>query len=79
MTGRMLLINVGPERNTTILMFSLSAHPYNTDDRPLWSGLLSSTARASAICENRGHCLTATKTHTPSKSVDTLSLTRVAA
>ena len=28
-----------------------------TDDPPLWSGLLTPTARAAALRENRGHCL----------------------
>ena len=29
-----------------------------TEGPPLWSGLLSSPARATALCEYRGHCLT---------------------
>ena len=36
-------------------VFPVSA-TFNTDDPPLWSGLLSPSARAAALRENRGHC-----------------------
>ena len=36
--------------------FTVSAS-FKTDDLPLWSGLLSPSARAAALQENRGHCL----------------------
>ena len=49
---------------------------FKTDDPPLWSGLLSPSARADALRENRGLCLAATKTTTPSSIVGILSLMR---
>ena len=36
--------------------FPVSAS-FKTDDPPLWSGLLTPSARAAALRENRGHCL----------------------
>ena len=36
--------------------FAVSAS-FKTDDPPLWSGLLTPSARAAALRENRGHCL----------------------
>ena len=37
-------------------VFAVSAS-FKTDDPPLWSGLLSPSARAGALRDNRGHCL----------------------
>ena len=37
-------------------VFAVSAS-FKTDDPPLWSGLLTSSARAEAIRENRAHCI----------------------
>ena len=37
-------------------VFAVSAS-FKNNDPPLWSGLLSPSARAAAIRENRGHCL----------------------
>ena len=44
-------------------VFAVSAS-FKTDDPPLWSGLLSPSARAAALRANLGDCLTATKTPT---------------
>ena len=52
---------------------------FETDDHPLWSALLSPSARAAALRENRGHCLNCHEdTHTISETADTPLLTRVA-
>ena len=57
----------GPWLDHTSNFWSLEEHHYaeifgvcasfKTNDPPLWSGLLSPSARAAALRENRGHCL----------------------
>ena len=44
------------EENHYAEVFAVSAS-FKTDDPPLWSGLLSPSARAAALREKRGHCL----------------------
>ena len=51
------LPSAGPWTNTTTLKFTLSACPSGPMAPLLGSGLLSSPARATALSENRGHCL----------------------
>ena len=50
------------------------AVPLSTDDPPLWSGLLSPTARAAALRDNQGHCLNCHETtHSFKKSMHPFS------
>ena len=49
-----------------------------TDDPPLWSALLSPSARAAALREKADIAQIATKTRTLSETADTPLLTRVA-
>ena len=48
--------NAGPSKIIIMRRFSPFAHR-KTDDPPLWSALLSPSARAAALRENRGHRL----------------------
>ena len=50
-----------------------------TDDPPLSSGLLTPTARAAALRENRGHCPNCHEDTHSLKRMDMLSLMRAAA
>ena len=58
-------------------VFAVSAS-FDTDDPPLWSGLLSPSTRADTLRKTGGFASTATRTTTPSRIVDILSLMRAA-
>ena len=47
---------LAPRRTSYAEVFAVCAS-FRTDDPPLWSALLSPSARAAALRENRGHCL----------------------
>ena len=47
---------LAPRRTSLCGGFAVCAS-FRTDDPPLWSALLSPSARAAALRENRGHCL----------------------